>query len=232
MDLTREHLHRLVWAHPAQAVADALGISSSLLSRVCRRFDIETPGRGYWRRRETGKVVSAAKTLDGLHDVVVRLNVPDNLVQTIEARAVRCARKKAELAPAADRPSAARASGRHHTPSGCLLEQVDGPQQGCSRIDGVSGNIDLTPPPDAALLPTAANLCTLSERWHDYVRVMQFIEALRDAAKGTTPGHAAVLHLWLAKALKAWEGGGPIAEVQDYCRRAAQAGSQPPWFES
>ncbi len=52
--LTREELYKLVWSEPVQAVAGRFGMSDRGLAKLCERHAIPTPGRGYWRQKETG----------------------------------------------------------------------------------------------------------------------------------------------------------------------------------
>jgi hypothetical protein len=52
--LTREQLYELVWNAPTRKVAQGLGISDVGLAKICRRFHIPRPWRGYWREKETG----------------------------------------------------------------------------------------------------------------------------------------------------------------------------------
>lgn len=55
--LTREELHRRVWAAPLRTVAAEIGISDVGLSKACKRHDIPTPKQGYWLRRSDRKKV-------------------------------------------------------------------------------------------------------------------------------------------------------------------------------
>jgi hypothetical protein len=52
--LTRKELYELVWSEPVQAVAERFGMSDRGLAKLCERHAIPTPGRGYWRQKETG----------------------------------------------------------------------------------------------------------------------------------------------------------------------------------
>jgi hypothetical protein len=55
--LTRHQLFDLVWRRPISQVAPQLGISGVGLGKLCRRFDIPVPERGYWARLRFGKKV-------------------------------------------------------------------------------------------------------------------------------------------------------------------------------
>jgi len=50
MILTREELHRRVWARPMPKVARDLGITTAELERLCKALDVPFPYSGYWRK--------------------------------------------------------------------------------------------------------------------------------------------------------------------------------------
>ena len=55
--LTRQALYDLVWEKPVRTVAAELGISDVGLKKICARFDIPVPHRGYWARLAAGQRV-------------------------------------------------------------------------------------------------------------------------------------------------------------------------------
>ena len=57
-NLTREELYEMVWKTPIQQLAKQFSLSDVWLAKVCRKNHIPLPGRGYWRKIETGKKVS------------------------------------------------------------------------------------------------------------------------------------------------------------------------------
>lgn len=57
MCVQRHELYEKVWSHPMTTLAHEYGISDVGLAKICRRLNIPYPGRGYWRRKETGKAV-------------------------------------------------------------------------------------------------------------------------------------------------------------------------------
>jgi hypothetical protein len=57
ISLPRRHLYEKVWSQPMTTVAHEYGISDVALAKICRKLDIPYPGRGYWRRKQTGKIV-------------------------------------------------------------------------------------------------------------------------------------------------------------------------------
>jgi hypothetical protein len=59
--LTRQQLYEMIWKEPTRTVAPRLGISDVGLAKVCRKFHIPRPWRGYWREKETGHKPRQAK---------------------------------------------------------------------------------------------------------------------------------------------------------------------------
>ena len=54
IQLTREELYKRVWSRPILSVARDFGISDRGLGKICRRFEIPVPPRGYWAKRAAG----------------------------------------------------------------------------------------------------------------------------------------------------------------------------------
>ncbi len=52
--LTRAELYALVWSTPMRVLAPRYGMSDRGLAKLCQRFSIPVPERGWWRRKETG----------------------------------------------------------------------------------------------------------------------------------------------------------------------------------
>lgn len=55
--ITREELYERVWVTPMLQLAREFDLSDRGLAKVCARLEIPVPGRGYWRRKETGQKV-------------------------------------------------------------------------------------------------------------------------------------------------------------------------------
>lgn len=53
--LTREQLFERVWTTPMRKLGPELGVTDVGLKKICGRFNIPTPGLGYWAKREHGK---------------------------------------------------------------------------------------------------------------------------------------------------------------------------------
>ena len=55
--VSRQALYDQVWATPMARLAKEYGISDVALAKICKKLKVPYPGRGYWRRKETGKAV-------------------------------------------------------------------------------------------------------------------------------------------------------------------------------
>lgn len=53
--ITRESLYEEVWTEPVSRVAPRYGISDVALGKVCRKYRIPLPPRGYWAKINAGK---------------------------------------------------------------------------------------------------------------------------------------------------------------------------------
>src|SRR5262245_66546439 len=58
IQITRRDLFERVWAEPIQKLSKEYGLSDVGLAKVCRRYDIPIPPRGYWAKKQAGKRVS------------------------------------------------------------------------------------------------------------------------------------------------------------------------------
>jgi hypothetical protein len=56
--LTREELYEEMWSRPAIALAEEFGISGRGLGKICSRFEIPVPPRGYWAKLAASKYVT------------------------------------------------------------------------------------------------------------------------------------------------------------------------------
>ena len=55
--LTREKLYEQVWSEPIVHVARRLGLSGRGLGKLCARYDIPVPPRGWWAKKRHGQAV-------------------------------------------------------------------------------------------------------------------------------------------------------------------------------
>ena len=58
--LTRETLYEQVWSEPIVRVASRLGLSGRGLGKLCARYQIPVPPRGWWAKKQHGHRVSKA----------------------------------------------------------------------------------------------------------------------------------------------------------------------------
>ena len=56
--LTRQELYEKMWSRPAISLAEEFGISGRGLGKICSRFEIPVPPRGYWAKLAAGKHVT------------------------------------------------------------------------------------------------------------------------------------------------------------------------------
>lgn len=55
--VSRQTLYNHVWSTPMARLSKEYGISDVALAKICKKLKVPYPGRGYWRRKETGKSV-------------------------------------------------------------------------------------------------------------------------------------------------------------------------------
>jgi hypothetical protein len=55
--LSRKELYERVWTDPIQRLSKEFGISDVGLAKVCRRYNIPAPPRGYWAKKQAGHEV-------------------------------------------------------------------------------------------------------------------------------------------------------------------------------
>lgn len=56
ISIPRHELYEQVWSQPMTLLARQYGISDVALAKICRKLSVPYPGRGYWRKKQTGKV--------------------------------------------------------------------------------------------------------------------------------------------------------------------------------
>jgi len=57
ISLHRHELYTLVWSEPITRLARKYGFSDVWLAKICRKYNIPRPGRGYWARKKAGERV-------------------------------------------------------------------------------------------------------------------------------------------------------------------------------
>ncbi len=81
--MKRSELYRAVWADPVFHVAKALGMSDRGLTDVCKRLDVPTPPRGYWRKVQTGQKPPAAPLPLSDTDPDVLQGIEGNVIESV-----------------------------------------------------------------------------------------------------------------------------------------------------
>ena len=57
ISLRRHGLYELVWSEPITRLAKKYGFSDVWLAKICKKYNIPRPGRGYWARKKAGERV-------------------------------------------------------------------------------------------------------------------------------------------------------------------------------
>ena len=55
--ITRKELYELVWTKPTMDISKEFGLSDRGLGKVCERYDIPKPPRGYWQKLSAGEKI-------------------------------------------------------------------------------------------------------------------------------------------------------------------------------
>lgn len=53
---TKEELEKIVWEQPSTKIGITYGVSSKAIEKWCKSYDIEKPPRGYWTKKQHGKL--------------------------------------------------------------------------------------------------------------------------------------------------------------------------------
>jgi predicted DNA-binding protein YlxM (UPF0122 family) len=56
-DITRKELYELIWSEPTTKVAEKFQRSDVSLSKICKKYNIPKPPRGYWAKKNAGASV-------------------------------------------------------------------------------------------------------------------------------------------------------------------------------
>jgi hypothetical protein len=95
--LTRSDLYEAAWTESISRLAPKCGLTDVGLAKLCRRLNIPLPGRGYWRKLETGKRVPKRPRLPSRSAVS-----SDAIVASLSGRPGTPPSKKATTAPTLD----------------------------------------------------------------------------------------------------------------------------------
>jgi hypothetical protein len=73
--LTRQQLYERVWMKPVDQLSKEFGISNVGLGKLCRRYEIPVPPRGYWAKRAAGHRVRQTALPVATHSWQARVTV-------------------------------------------------------------------------------------------------------------------------------------------------------------
>jgi len=57
IEITRKELYEQVWTEPVMQLAKRYGFSDVWLAKICRKYNIPRPPRGYWARKQSGQKI-------------------------------------------------------------------------------------------------------------------------------------------------------------------------------
>ena len=76
--ITRRKLYQLVWAEPMIKVAEYFGISDVGMAKICRKYDIPRPPRGYWAKVQHGQKPAQIQLPKSDHDEDIEIRDPSH----------------------------------------------------------------------------------------------------------------------------------------------------------
>ena len=82
--LTRAELHRRVWHTPLSRLAPELGLSDNGLRKLCHRYNIDVPPRGFWARLAAGQNVTRPPLASPSDDPEIRLPTSREIERKVE----------------------------------------------------------------------------------------------------------------------------------------------------
>lgn len=224
--LTRQQLYRWLWTTPAERIAEVIGISGSTLAKTCRRYDVPTPARGYWRKLQTGQSVPATPLLNPEDIRLTSLEVSEEIAATLSGRA--------DSPSTGERVTDGPVAVAIRPTSGEELETVrvqvpvespvsaDIPSFGAARPGVQQSSISLQ--------PDAAGLRQIAEEHQVHVGASEALDRLQARLQGLEPGTAAALSIWLLLARRELARLDPLEQVVASCHRVASGGEKPEWW--
>jgi len=221
MNLLRSDLYRLVWSYPGVKVAALLGISSSALTRLCRRHAVPAPQRGDWRRREVGQIV-IPQPLPPAPDSTLRFALTEELnraLSNLPSASEVPQRQPAALPDAGQSLGGGRDQERELGADG---SQLSSPPSGPLSAGQEDVQIDVFS------IPRLDTLATLSKEHQEREAIWKLIQDLEAKIENLPPPTAALLMLWLYRAKDLLRMAAPVDRVVEACRRASWRKSPPP----
>lgn len=226
--LTRSQLYRWVWTTPAERIGEVLGMSGSTLAKTCKKFEVPTPARGYWRKVQTGHA-DPVTPLPHPEDVrLTSIEVSDEIAADLNSRAdspntdtrdVEAQRGGEEVQTASEARVTARNPKEDGAPRTEDLAQSS--QRGPRMQESTGGR-----PPDAKALRRLAKDQLL------YDALVNALDRLQARAQEVDPGTGAALSLWLQLARQALAHLDPVEQIVAACHLMASGAANPAWWKA
>jgi hypothetical protein len=170
---TRAELYDKIWSTPATRLAEEFGISGRGLGKICARFDIPVPPRGYWAKFAFGKSIPKTElppakpnTVD---EICIEPTQPEELKTISEA-------VRSEVATALEKRDLIRVPETLSSPHPIVAGWIDEKRE--RRLqDRLSGNRHTQPRMDSA---DRRRLRILSTLFKEVERLGHFVKMDRD----------------------------------------------------
>lgn len=224
--LTRQQLYRWLWTTPAERIAEVIGISGSTLAKTCRRNDVPTPARGYWRKLQTGQSVPATP-LPNPEDIrLTSLEVSEEIAATLSGRSD---------SPGTDeRVTDGPVAVAIHPTSGEAIEPARGQVPAEAPVgQDISSSVAARPvvqQSSTSLQPDAAGLRQIAAEHQMHVGASDALDRLQARMQDLEPGTAAALSIWLLLARRELARLDPLEQVVASCDRLASGDEKPQWW--
>lgn len=226
--LTRSQLYRWVWTTPAERIGEVLGMSGSTLAKTCKKFEVPTPARGYWRKVQTGHADPVAPlphpedvrltSIEVSEEIAADLNSRTDSPPT-DAQDVDAQRGTDEAQAAIEAQVTAR---NPKEDSAALTDELTQSFQRGPRIQESNGGR----PPDAKALRRLAKDQLL------FAALINALDRLEARVQQVDPGTGAALSLWLQLARQALPHLDPVEQIVASCHLMASGASSPAWWRA
>jgi len=226
--LTRSQLYRWMWTTPAERIGEVLGMSGSTLAKICKKFDVPTPARGYWRKVQT-RHADPIPPLPNPQDVrLTSIEVSDEIAADLDSGG-------ADSSTVGREPDAQREGTQTQTASEESVNARNQPEADAPPVeDLVESIVDGSHPqePSDARAPDAAGLRRLAIDRLLYAELVSTLDRLQGRAQEVDPGTAAVLSLWVVLARQELAHLDPVEQIVTSCHLMAAGAERPAWAKA
>lgn len=207
--MTRNELYQAVWSDPVLHVARRIGISDRGLIDVCRRAEVPTPPRGYWRQLQTGQGPQKAPLPRPEDDSVVPFKLDDAPTTAITAKPPATAKQanndeETERTPPLKNGTAIKAD---------WLELVPGETRAASAIKG-----------------EYQQLLSLASMFEQHQAVARFLDHLGEAEAKESLRTATILRRWVAAMRRHHAETSPVEQALAEFRALSFSRHKPLWW--